>query len=336
LQRTNEIQRVYTEEIQPWLPEKIWDCHVHVTLKDHIGGVSPERYARIWALELGEEHSWEQLEHNQRQLFPNKEVHSLVFGNVYREVDIEANNDYVLTGSNDPANRSIPLVVTRPTWSGERVDSELERGFVGIKPYPDLVPLDHQEMSIFDFLPREHLAAVDAKGAVLMLHLPRAGRIADPENIRELRVISEDYPNARIIVAHVGRAFCLPTAERALPDLIDCPNLVFDIAANLNSEVMAYALDLLGPSRLLYGSDLPMAMMRGYREHVGEKYYNYTDLPCSWNTDRKPPEVEANYVYFGYEELRALIDALRMCGMDRPEMEQIVYSNTAGLVKEAL
>ncbi len=132
--------------------------------------------------------------------------------------------------------------------------------------------------------------------------------------------------------AHVGRAYCLPTAQRGLGQLAAHTGILFDIAANLNPDVLRYALDEVGPDRLLYGSDLPVAMMRGTREHVGETYVNYTDGPYSWNTSRKPPEIEAKYVYFAYEEIRALIKAVTSARMGREVIEKVLFSNCASIL----
>ena len=38
-------RRVYEEEIGPWLPDRIFDCHVHVGLREHLADLSPERIA---------------------------------------------------------------------------------------------------------------------------------------------------------------------------------------------------------------------------------------------------------------------------------------------------
>ena len=325
-------ERIYKEELSPRLPAEIIDCHVHIGLPEHIGPVSPERRAAIWALEVADYQSWEQLRDNYRLLFPNQKVSALVFGGVYREVATERNNDYVLAGISDPINSARGLIVTRPEWDASMVESALSRGFLGVKPYPDLAPQRTNEVGIYDFLPRAHLAVLDKFGGILMLHLPRSGRIGDADNIREVLEIYESYPSIKLILAHIGRAYCLPTAERGLPHLIDAERIYFDTAANLNADVFQYALETVGPDRLLFGSDLPITLMRGVREHIGDKYVNYTDGPYSWNTNRRSPEEEANYTYYLYEELRALIRAVERAGLGSDALEKILYSNSAGLL----
>ena len=328
-----EVDRiVYEEEVLPWLPPKILDCHTHVGLPEHCRSVSAHRKNQSWAMEVGVHDSWDRLRSNYRVLFPKQEVAALAFAGTWREVDTEAANEYVLAGASDPLNDASALYVTRPESSVSAIQKAFLRGFLGIKPYPDFSPQGGHEVSIYDFVPRSHLAAVNEFAGVLMLHLPRAGRLCDPDNVREVLEISDEFPDIRLILAHIGRAFCLPTAERGLPHFADRERVYFDTAANLNADVFECALSIIGPDRLLFGSDLPVTMMRGAREHLGETYVNYTDGPYLWNTDRKTPEEEANYTYYIYEELRALIRAVSRSRLGKDTLEGILYTNGAELL----
>jgi len=324
---------IYEEELAPWLPAEIIDCHVHIGLPEHWGPIDPARVENIWALDVSIHQSWGDLRATATTLFPKQKMHVMAFACVAREANISAENNYVRAGIADPANNAVGLFATRPEWDADLIREARSQGFLGIKPYPDLAERDTAEISIFDFIPHTHLEALNEMGGLLMLHLPRAGRIGDPDNIREVLEISDKYPNITIILAHVGRAYCLPTAKRGLPSLLGRENIYFDIAANLNADVFRYAISEYGPDRLLYGSDLPVTLMRGVREHVGEHYYNYTDGPYSWNTCRKSPEEEAYYTYYLYEELRALIKALKSQNLGRDICEKILYANCATLIE---
>jgi len=324
--------KVYEEEIRPWLPPEIIDCHVHIGLEEHCGPVSEERRKEIWAIEVGLHQTWEELRNSHRTLFPDRQVQSLVFGNVYREADIESGNAYVLNGALDPRNDAEALLVTRPEWNPKVVAEAISVGFVGIKPYPDLVAQGMNEAAIYDFVPRGHLSVLNQLSGILMLHLPRPGRLADPQNIRDLLEISEQYPSIKMIVAHIGRAYCLPTARLGLPYLAERDGIYFDLSANLNTDVFEYALEMVGPERLLFGSDLPVMMIRGQREHFDDKYVNYTNGPYSWNVNRKDPEEESRYTFYVYEQLRALIKAVTRLGLGREAMEKMLYSNSKSLL----
>jgi predicted TIM-barrel fold metal-dependent hydrolase len=327
-------QRIYEQELGPWLPPHIIDIHVHVGLAEHAGPVSAERRKAIWALDVAEAQSWEQLRRNYALLFPGRRVSALAFGGVYREVDVDASNRYVLAGVTDQRNDAQGLFITRPEWDAERIAEAMAQGFHGIKPYPDLAPPEIKSPGIFDFLPHPHLATLDELGGILMLHVPRDGRLGDADTIREVLEIADRYPHITLIVPHIGRAYCLPTAQRGLPHFADHSGVYFDTSANLNPDVFQLALETVGPERVLFGTDLPVMMMRGVREYEGEKYINFTDGPYSWNVNRKSPEEEAKYTYYLYEELRALIAAIQRCGMGVAEMEKIMYSNSARILAQ--
>lgn len=324
---------IYENDLLPWLPEEIIDCHVHVGRSEFCGPITPERMKDLWAIEVATHLTWTDLRSVYKTLLPAQNVSSLVFGWPYREISLEENNRYVLDGVLDSANRAVGLMVTHPGWDAGIIREGLSLGFVGIKPYPDLTP-HGLECSIYDFLPHSHLNALNDVGGILMLHLPRKQRLADPENIREILEISDRYPAIKLIIAHIGRSFCLPTAEVGLPNFVNHPGILFDTAANLNADVFRFALETIGPDRILFGTDLPITLMRGVREHVGDRYVNYTDGDYSWNIDRKSLEEESAYTYYMYEEIRAIVRAVKESGMGKAEMRKIMFSNCAGLLNK--
>lgn len=325
-------REIYETRIRPWLPPVIIDCHVHVGLAEHWGTVSAERRAAIWAMEVAPSQSWPELRAVLGTLFPDRESWTLTFGYVYREVNIEKSNEYVISGAREQVNLARALYVTRPEWPASVIDDAFRKGFLGIKPYPDLAPMGMNDASIYDVVPHAHLEALNAHRGLMMLHLPRPGRIGDEDNIRELLELVSRYPDVRIILAHVGRAYGLPNAQRGLPRLASCENLYFDTAANLNADVFEFALQTVGVDRLLYGSDLPITLMRGRREHTGDEYVNYTDAGYSWNTHRRSHEEEQLYTFFLYEEILALIEAMERLEMGPEEMKRIMFGNAAALM----
>jgi len=325
-------RRFYEQELAPWLPSRILDCHVHVGLGEGARPISPERYKAMWALEVGCHQSWRRMRETYRALFPEQEVSVLAFANVYNEIDTQRENEYIFDGIADERNRAEGLFVTRPGTTCAEIRHAFAQGFVGIKPYPDLIDGISMEVSIFQFLPHSHLEVVNELGGIVMLHLPRSGRLADPSNTRELVEISERYGRIKLIVAHVGRAYCLPTVERGLPPLVEHRRILFDVSANVNREVFLYTLKAVGPERVLFGTDMPVMLMRGVREHVGEHYINHTDGPYSWNRHRRSPEEEANYTFYVYQQIKALIWAVRQAGWGRDVLEKIMYSNAARLL----
>ena len=143
--------------------------------------------------------------------------------------------------------------------------------------------------------------------------------------------------SSRASEARIGAdSFVWRVAEPGLAALRDCTTLYHDFAMNLNADVLELALREVGPDRLLYGSDLPVCLMRGVREYDGDAYINYSDGDYTWNTPdrRKPPEIEANYTFYLYEQLRSLKRAAARVGLGQSDVEKVMGLNARTLADE--
>jgi len=267
-----------------------------------------------------------------RELLPGKKVSILGFPFPIKEAKLDDMNRYICSYINKGKIKG--LMATHPDWSYEKVKEQLQKNnFLGIKPYPDFVTkVKGADVPIFTFLRHSHLRAVDELGKIVLLHLPRKERLRDKDNIKEIREIRQKYPRLKLVLPHIGRSFCASFAREGLKCLRDDPGILFDISAVLNPEVYKIALSEVGPEHLLYGSDLPVLFMRGKREWEGNRYINYTSGNYPWNTKRKPPEEEATYTLFIYEEIRALRSGIESLNMGRGAVEAIFYRNAKQLL----
>lgn len=328
---------IFRAELDAFLPQSIYDSHVHVVLPEHVPAVPPEAVKDSWAAEAPHELSLEELAVAQAHIFPGRQVRSLAFTMPVSYADIEAGNAYIAGGI--AAGQIDGLLVLRPEWTQEKVLNLVRKGgFVGFKPYPGLVGsrTDHT-VSIDDYFPPMHQEIADELGLIALIHLPRPERLRDPRNLGELHRLVSRRPNIRLIIAHIGRAYTLSFAEPGLAALRDLPTLYHDFAMNLNPDVIELALREIGPERLLYGSDLPICLMRGVREHRGDEYINFSDGQYTWNTPdrRKPPEIEAQYTLYIYEQLRALKTAAERVGLTPQQVAQVMGENARSLVEAA-
>lgn len=333
-QRYERIDRqVFAEEFEDFLPPEIYDIHVHLHVPEY-GRPTPEAIAESWAAEAPSELSREQLGQVQGLLFAGRKTRSLAFANPSKWVDLTAANAHVAEAI--AADQADGLLVTRPEWPAEQVRALItDGGFLGLKPYPGLVGGRFDEnVSVDDFLPQAHQELADDLGLIVMLHLPRPERLRDPRNQAEVQRLVERYPHIRLIIAHIGRAYTLGHAQEGLQALADLP-VWWDFAMNLNADVIELAMQLVGPEWLLYGSDLPVALMRGMRRHEGDAYINYSDGDYQWNTPerRMPAEIEAQYTLYLYEELRAFKTAAQRMGWGMGEVRRVMNDNARELVK---
>lgn len=297
---------------------------------------------QYWVNEVFEPIGFESADRCHALLYPNRRLRCLAFGVPDLAYDIEAMNEYVLRGCQQ---RSWPcLMVLRPQWKPGEIQRLLSQPQVaGVKPYYALISAHsdtrdaHLEASIFDFLPHATLEVLNDRQSWVTLHVPRAGRLGHPDNLAEVREIRRRYPQVTLVLAHLGRCYTESHAQEALPVLADDPGIYFDTSAVLNPAAHRLALECFGPERILYGSDNPILYMRGRRRSQGRSYVNRTHYPFHFNQDREPPEIEAQYTLYLYEDLRALKQACQDLGMtERRHIEAIFHDNAARLLAQSV
>ena len=334
-------RQFYEERIKDWLPDHIIDAHNHAHLKKFYMGdhLWKQNRGALWPLLAAEENSVENIEESFRQLFPDKKVTPLMFGKVSRAFDVEACTDYVIEACK---KRNWPyLYVIRPEWSAQEIEQRiLTSGAKGAKVYLNFSPLyiPSNEIRIFDFIPHHQLEVLNQYGFVLMLHIPRAGRLADPVNIAQMIELNQRYPNIKCIIAHIGRAYANKDVGDAFERLEEAPGLIFEFSANCNGHVMEKMIRSVGPKRIIHGSDSPILRMRMGRVIENDTYINlvrkgqypgvYLDPHMREITG---PEAD-QLTYFTYYQIDAFIQAGLRCGLSKSDFADVFYHNAAALL----
>ncbi|MCS7260349.1 MAG: amidohydrolase [Anaerolineae bacterium] len=338
--QVREVDReFYRAHLEDFLPDVIFDVHTHIWRKEFRSPADASARGPVWPRRVAEENTIEELLDTYAQMFPGKQVTPLIFGWPERNVDLERTNAYT---SRAAEQYQLPaLLVTTPSWSASEVEERVRQGgFIGLKPYVDQAPphIPAQDITIYDFLPRHHLAAADAHGWLVMLHLPRPARLRDALNLQHLLEIEATYPNVKLIVAHIGRAYCAEDVGEAFTVLRVSRQLLFDFSANTNAQVMEQALRAFGPQRILFGSDLPIVRMRMRRICEEGRYVNLVP-PGLYGDLRDDPhmrEVSAaegeHLTFFLYEALRAFRRAAAACGLSAAEIADVFHGNAARLI----
>jgi uncharacterized protein len=340
----NDVDRAFwAEHLENWLPPRIIDAHTHVMdARFRLFPATEAMKRQYWVNELREPIDAASAERCLRTVFPNRDVNCVAFGVPGLDFDIEAGNAWLQEEC--VKRRWHNLAVVRPQWTQQQLLAALDKpGVIGAKPYYSLISLnretrdEHLEASIFEFLPHHLLEVLDDRHAWVTLHVPKADRLGHPDNIREIRELRRRYPKVSLVIAHLGRCYTEAHALEALPLLADDPEIYFDSSAVLNPASHRVALQYIGPTRILYGSDNPIFYLRGRREYRGKSYINRTSYPFYFNKDREPPEVEATYTLWMYEDLRAIKQACQELGISgREQIEAIFHDNAMGLIQRAL
>jgi uncharacterized protein len=336
---TDVDRAFWRRHLADWLPQRIFDAHTHVNEPEfRLRTPTEEKRRQYWVNEVIEPIGADAAQRCYATVFPGRDVSCLCFGFPDLDYDIEQSNARLQSECVDRGLHC--LAVVRPQWSADRLAEELDKPrVIGVKPYYGLIGDDsatrdrHQEASIFDFLPHHQLDLLNERRAWVTLHVPKADRLEHPANIAEIREIRRRYPHVRLVIAHLGRCYTLSQAEAALPQLSDDDGLCFDCSAVMNADVHRFALETIGPKRILYGSDNPVFYMRGRRQYRGKTYQNRTSYPFFFNQQREPPEVEATYTLYMYEELRAIRQACEQLGLDADDVEALFYGNACRLTE---
>ena len=336
---TDVDRRFWEEHLDGWLPKKLIDAHTHVNEpKFHIEEVTEAKRRQYWVSEVNEPISAADAAHAYATVFPGREFSCLAFGHPSLDFDIDASNASLETSCDQYGWKR--LAVIAPDWPLEKVEQELDQpNCLGVKIYYALIPGQDPESrdkfieaNIFEIVTPAQLDLLNQRKAILMLHVPKADRLAHPDNIAEVKKLRDKWPEIKVVIAHFGRSYTLPHAEEALPQLADDEGLWFDNSAVLNPEVHRYAMETLGPSRILYGTDNPIFYMRGRRRWEGKKYINHTSYPFYFNQNRESPEIEAGYTLYIYEALRAIRTATEELGLERADIEAIFHGNAERLM----
>ena len=321
-------KRVYEEELRDFLPEKFIDVHVHLwepgTRRDKTPGNV------TWTSMVAPSHTYEDMEASFSQLFPGKKVGKIVMGSP--NCDLSLVNPYVLKCAKE---HGLPaMYCTRYDSSEEEIGSALESGFLGIKPYLSNAPkyIPPKEVRIFDFLTPRQLSYLEKIGGYAVLHIPRAMRLRDPVNLHQMMEIDEKYPNAKVIICHVGRAYIPEDVGDAFEVLRHSKNLVFDFSANTSDYAMEKCLEAVGTKRVMFASDMPFTKMRMRRIGENGTYVNIVPRGLYGDVSGDPhmrESDEKDITLFMYEELRAFRRASERLGLNRSDIEDIMYKNAA-------
>jgi len=328
----------YESRLRDFLPERIVDIHAHVW----IGEPMIVDRAQSWPGRVAKDNPIEDHLETYRLMLPGKEVLPLIFSSPGSGGDHDTLNDYVTRSSRQ---HDVPaLILSSPEWSAHELEEKiLAGGFLGAKPYLSFAPsyLPAEEIRIFDFLPPHQLEVLDRRGLIVMLHIPRPGRLRDPVNLAQMLEIEQRYPNIRLIIAHVGRAYCTEDVGDAFETLAPAQKMFFDFSASTNEEVFRMLIRAVGPRRILFGSDMPILRMRMRRICESGRYVNlvpkgmYGDVSDDPHMRDVEGEEAERLTFFLYEEIDAFHRAAEAEGLAPADIEDVFYNNAKTMLEEA-
>jgi len=326
--RIERNKKIFEEEFEEFLPDKILDFHVHIFSADAC--ISNLRPVNAGGNSLTS-YTIDELESDMLELYPRRESFGVCFGFCSRELDVAKNNRYVATSCDK--EHFFPVRMLMPEEDPELVEQEIiSQGFLGFKPYLTFVNKPTEEVTVQDMIPDSFMEIANRYGLFVVLHIPRKQRLADPENRKDVLRICNNFPSAKIILAHVGRAYFMKNIVGNLEPFIDIPNLYFDLAMVINWEVLEYLFSRASLERILYATDIPVSLAAGTSIEVNHQYSYLTPVP--WELSICDSDHRIVYTSFAYEELRAIKKAVQRVGLGRSFVEDLFYHNGDRLLQK--
>lgn len=327
-ERYQQIDRpFYQEQIALLLPPVVLDFHTHLWTGDHIKIRPAESLAPGAQYMVFEEtYNSEQLLADLALIYPDRECSAVCFGWPSPMGILPANNGYVAAVGKDPC--LYPLIMAGNNMQSPEELRQLvaDGGFFGYKVFMDWVGNDYGEVTIEDMLGKYERSLANELGLVILLHVPRDRRLADHVVQQGVQTLSRECPNASIVLAHCGRAYLPDEMAQAVDSVQNCSNVYFDTAMVMEPTVMQMAMEKLGPSRILYATDLPIARMRGRRVYVMD---HWVDLVLE-GYDASAYRVgfdNMHATFMVYEIVLAIHRAAELSGLSKQEENSIFYDN---------
>jgi len=321
---------LWREELEDFVPAKVLDFHVHVFNTKTL----PAGQTYSCAGHAIAEYGFRDLRRDLAEAYPGRETFAVCFGLPHVEYDQAENNRYVAAEADE--GRFFPLRLLDPAEDAESVRRDvLDAGFLGFKPYLDYVRKDDPQLvEIDEMLPPGIMRIADELGLIVMLHIPRKLRLADPVNQRQIVRLCRDYPKAKIVLAHIGRAYFLKNIVGNLADLKGLPNLYYDLAMLNNWEVLEYLFEQVAPEKILYATDTPIALAPGKSVEINDQYTYVTPVP--WHLSISDDHAKLVFTAFLYEELRAIKKAATRLRLGGEFLEGVFYDNGMRLLEATL
>ena len=319
--------KIWQEELEDFMPPSVLDFHVHLL---NTGVTKPEETFSCAGHDMTK-YDLDDLRQDLPEMYPGRRTLAVCFGFPTVGYNQAVNDEYVAKACD--GKRFFAFRLLDPHESPEAVRRSLASGrFWGIKPYLDYVRKnDLNQVEVREMLPDAIMEIVNDLGLIVMLHVPRKARLADPLNQQQVIDLCNKYPRAKIVLAHIGRAYYLRNIVGQLDRLKDPPNLYFDLAMLNNWEVLEYLFANVEGGKILYGTDIPLALAPGKSVEINHQYTYVTPVP--WKLSISDDHGKLVFTSFVYEELRAIRRAVERLSLGRAFVEGLFHDNGMKLLK---
>jgi len=328
----------YRDHIAPILPPVVLDFHAHTWKSEHWRDVAWETGAAGGKYMVTiEQYGIEALRADGRAIFPDRPYHAVCFGYPTPLADVRKTNDYTAEAGRQPG--LFPLMLAgRGLESIEETERRVrEQGFFGYKVLLPWLGDDYGSVTPEDMLGEAEMALADSLRLIVLLHVPRSRRLADPAVKEGVRKYAREYPSAQFVLAHCGRCFLPDEMAEAVPAVADLPNVCLDTSMVMDPTALQIVMEHIDSSRLLFATDFPVAAMRGRRVYAADHWIDLVldGFGCAPSAFRAiTPDMRATFM--AYEIILALRRAADRAGLQRDQLTAIFHDNGMRLLRNVL
>tara|TARA_S200000501_G_scaffold104713_2_gene98141 strand:- start:2133 stop:3137 length:1005 start_codon:yes stop_codon:yes gene_type:complete len=308
------------EELEEWVPKRIYDCHAHMLNNSLIDDSSEHK-------DVFPDADFEGIRGWQKTVFPNRDVNNLILGRPALGTRINEYNDWLFNELRDNQFTKSHRLTT-PSDSLEDIEYDIKnKGFQGLKVYRMYsVTGDMANCTIDEYLPHEQLELANELGLWVTLHLSREDGCGDQKNLNDLtEFTTKRYPNIKWILAHIARSFTYRPIQQGIDTLKNLPNIWYDLSAVTDIRPYITLFNNEDHKRIFYGSDaVESVSFHGAYTAYGHAHQqvetdNLPSLTFSHTTNRP--------ILCIYEQLIAMKQASIICELSNDQLEDIFWRN---------
>ena len=318
-----DIDRRLLAEIEELLPERLFDVHVHVWRRDHLG---PTGVAGFGHWLTRDQYLDEDLADEFARLFPGRTCGALLFPLPVADGAVAAMNRHLAGLVRTDDRRRYALMIPPLTASAAELSEQVrDGGFLGFKPYWTFAGSHLRSVAVDDMVTPAMLAAAHELRLIVMLHPP--GSLKPHQDA--IRAAALRYPGATLILPHCATCYHYASLAASIDSVSDLANVHFDLSTVTAGDVVSLLLREVGPERVMFGTDFPFAS-----ERMTLAYLESGLVPLR---DETAPPAPAGrqyaFTYLVYEQMRALRAARDLVGLSAADIEAIMYGNAAQLMQ---
>ena len=297
------------------LPDRVSDSHFHVSLHDR-NALTPDEYG--WYASLSE-------------VVGSRICDGLMMDSPSVEVrnDFEGYNEEIIRRAR--RHGTGVGMMTPPDVGYDRARALIEKypkDIKAIKPYFTYVPsgIPGLECDMFDFAPEWMFRLANEKRLPVLVHLSHYGmQCAHPNNIAQIRLVCERYPDMKLVLAHCAMGHNPDRLRQALPQLADLKNIYFDCSGATEAVSICYCIRYFGVDHIMYGGDYNHSENLG--RIIGQGGNFFAIHPQLSHIDKLPGPYHCIELSNLYEGMLALFTAIDLEKLKPRDVEKIFYRN---------